>query len=263
MNPWPIAPIADTDLNFAVVSYDFASFTNNEETDLPSLEGSIDTSLLDYAGSIADQTTLIASLFDGLDDVFTVLGEIGGDDLESLFGPLTNAAASGDAILVSYQGLLGDSAGSSGGGGGVGAGGGTATCDSILTFPTLAPSALPCTHIFEYTNNLTRVNTITGVSIVDDAAGAFSTTFAAGLQVPAQSIAQLPVTAKAGLAVGTYKATIVISNDGPVSPWHYCVELTVDAAGATQCNAPTGGTPPPPGGTGGGTGGSGGSTPRA
>lgn len=166
MNPWPIAPITDHDLNFAVVSYDFASFTNNEQTDLPSLEGAIDVSLLDYAGSIAEQTTMIASMFEGLEEIFSVLKELGSDDFESMFVPLSNSASAGDLILTGYQGLLGDSASSGGGGGG----GGTAppssdcsqrtnqygisntgafpgvTCNWKLTFQVLRVQDGPCTY---------------------------------------------------------------------------------------------------------------------
>lgn len=110
-NPWPIAPIAQSDLDFAVVNYDFATFTDNEQSELPSLEGALDISLLDYAASIADQTTEIASLFDGIDDVFAVLDEIGNDDLESIFTPLANASGQGDAVLATYNSLIGDNSG--------------------------------------------------------------------------------------------------------------------------------------------------------
>lgn len=166
MNPWPIAPITDKDLNFGVVSYAFASFTNNEESDLPSLEGFIDTNLLDYAGSIADQATLFASLFDGIDEIFNVLKEIGSDDFESLFVPLSNAASAGDLTLTNYQGLLGDSAGSSGGGGSSGTPAPSTdcsqrtnqygisntgsfpgvTCNWKLTFQVLRVQDGPCTY---------------------------------------------------------------------------------------------------------------------
>lgn len=129
-NPWPITPITSKDLDFAVVNYDFTTFVDNEQSELPSLEGAIDLTLLDYAASVADQTVLIASLFDGLDDLGLIPGEIdSSDDVGSTLGELANSAAAGDAALGDYTGQIG---GSTGGGGGTG--GGTSGQCAVIDF---------------------------------------------------------------------------------------------------------------------------------
>lgn len=114
MNPWPIAPISPRDLDFSVVNYCFASFTANEETELPGLETAIDLTLLDFATSIADQTLLIADLFTGMDDVGLISGEIdSSDDVGQTLSDLSNSAAAADATLGDYNGQIGDNSGGS------------------------------------------------------------------------------------------------------------------------------------------------------
>lgn len=242
MNPWPIAPIADTDLNFAVVSYDFASFTNNEEADLPSLEGAIDTSLLDYAGSIADQTTLIASLFSGLDDVFTVLNEIGGDDLESIFGSLANTATQGDAILVSYDALIGDNSGSGGGGGGGGTPGACAAIDFGSIPTSTAGAANSVTTQWLVGNTTGKDLHVTGAPITAGQTGVFFTDPEPnGSTIPAGGTLSITIVF-APPAPGTYNATMTLETDGP-DP-QPCANLTGTATGPNLLGGPPAGNPP-------------------
>jgi hypothetical protein len=124
MNPWPISPIAQKDLDFSVVNYDFTTFTAGQLAELPGLENAIDLTILDLAASVADQTVLIGTLFDGLDDLATMTGEIDNSPLDGVLGELANTATASDAILSDYQGML---TGTSSGGGGGGGGGTTPT----------------------------------------------------------------------------------------------------------------------------------------
>lgn len=118
-NPWPIAPLTDKDLNFAVVNYDFTSFTADAEAELPSLLDSIDLTILDFATSIADQGPLIIDIFSGLDDLANIPGEI---DASDNFGPtlsdLASSAAAGDASLNDFNAFFVPPPPSGGGGDG-------------------------------------------------------------------------------------------------------------------------------------------------
>ena len=119
MNPWPITPPGPNDLNFAVVSYGFTDSLANDLAELPSDLDAIDLTMLDLASSVVDQTVLIASMFDGLDDLGSIIGEIDASPLDSVLGELANTAAAGDATLSDYQGMLtgtNDGGGSGGGG---------------------------------------------------------------------------------------------------------------------------------------------------
>lgn len=137
-NPWPIAPLAHQQLSFALVDYNFAGLTADSLSEEPGLENAIDLTLADFAASIADQTGLIAVMFDGLDDLGTIMNEVDNSPLDGVLSELANTASAGDAILNDYQGML---TGTSGGGGTGGGGGGSPTqsakCgthgDSVIT----------------------------------------------------------------------------------------------------------------------------------
>lgn len=117
MNSWPIPLLTPKDLDFAVVNYNFTSFTADFESELPTIEGFIDTTLLDFAASIAEQIPLIASLFDGLDDLASIPGEIdASDNIASTLSDLANTAAAADATLGDFNGQIGGSAGGNNGG---------------------------------------------------------------------------------------------------------------------------------------------------
>jgi hypothetical protein len=98
-NPWPIAPLSASDLDFAVVDYDFTGLTADALADLPNLEAAMDELLAEIATSIADQTILIASMADDLDDLYTILDEVANDDVESVLADLAGIAAAGDSML--------------------------------------------------------------------------------------------------------------------------------------------------------------------
>lgn len=99
MNPWPISPLTPSDLDFAVVAYDFSSLTANELAPLPDLEVFMDSTLLDFAASIADQTTLIDSMAGDLDDLNVILDELATDDFDQVLADLAGIAAAGDGFL--------------------------------------------------------------------------------------------------------------------------------------------------------------------
>lgn len=109
MNPWPIAPLETKDLDFAVVNYDFTGLTAGELADLPNLESAIDLSLGDFALSLADQTVLVPSLFDGLNDLGNIPGEIDGFEFDLTAGELSKASTDGDTLLDNYTSLVGGS----------------------------------------------------------------------------------------------------------------------------------------------------------
>lgn len=118
-NPWPISPITDKDLTFAVVNYDFTSFTANAESELPSLEAAIDLTLIDFATSIADQIPLIVDIFSGLDDLANIPLEIdASDNIGTTLSDLASAAAAGDATLNDFAAFFVPPPPSGGGGGG-------------------------------------------------------------------------------------------------------------------------------------------------
>jgi len=136
MNPWPISPLGTQDLDFAVVNYGFTDLTGNEIGPLPPLEAAMDTELADIAASIADQTILIASMAGDLDDLFSILNEVGTDDFGQVLADLAGTASTGDSLLNDFTSIFGGppppppppppggSGGGSGGGGSGGSGGG-------------------------------------------------------------------------------------------------------------------------------------------
>lgn len=238
-NPWPIAPITNKDLNFATVNYDFASFTNSEQSELPSLEGNLDVSLLDYAGSIADQTLLIASLFTGLDDVFTVLDEIGGDDLESIFGPLASASGQGDAILVQYSGLIGDNSGTGGGGGGGGAAGGCDTLDFGSIPTSIAGASNTVTGQWTVQNNSSNDVHVKGPTFNPPLSGVFMTDPEPnGATIPAGGSITVTILFTPGNP-GTYSSTLTLLTDAP-DP-QPCLKLTGTGTGKSLLGGPPAG----------------------
>lgn len=107
MNPWPISPLGPNDLNFAVKNYDFTGLTASELGPLPPLEDAIDSNLADMATSIADQTTLIASMDGDLDDLGNVLNELSNDDFDQILADLAKIASAGDAMLNDFANLVG------------------------------------------------------------------------------------------------------------------------------------------------------------
>jgi uncharacterized coiled-coil protein SlyX len=82
-----------------VVDYDFTGLTADALADLPNLEAAMDELLAEIATSIADQTILIASMADDLDDLYTILDEVANDDVESVLADLAGIAAAGDSML--------------------------------------------------------------------------------------------------------------------------------------------------------------------
>lgn len=99
MSTWPIAPLSASDLDFAVVDYGFTGLAADALADLPNLESAIDSLLADFATSLADQTVLIDSMADDLDDLSTILDEIASDDTEAMLAILAGVAATGDGML--------------------------------------------------------------------------------------------------------------------------------------------------------------------
>jgi hypothetical protein len=99
VSTWPISPLSASDLDFAVVDYGFTGLTASELADLPNLEAAMDGLLTDLATSLADQTILIASMADDLDDLYTILDELANDDIESILADLAGIAAAGDTML--------------------------------------------------------------------------------------------------------------------------------------------------------------------
>jgi hypothetical protein len=97
--PWPIAPIGIRELDFRVVNYSFTGIAADALTPLPPLEDFLDATLADFAASLADQTVLIASMADDLDDLYTILDEIAVDDTEQIIADLAGIAATGDSLL--------------------------------------------------------------------------------------------------------------------------------------------------------------------
>jgi hypothetical protein len=106
VNPWPIAPVAASDLYFAVVAYDFTSLTGEETSQEDPLLDALDLVNADFATSIADQTVLIASMANDLDDLGKVLNEIATDDFEAIAADLAGIAAAGDGILTDFAKLF-------------------------------------------------------------------------------------------------------------------------------------------------------------
>jgi hypothetical protein len=107
MNPWPISPLGTNDLNFAVVNYDFTGLTASELGPLPPMEDAIDSSLADFTTSIADQTTLIASMDGDLNDLGNVVNEMSSDDFDQVLADLAGIASAGDGLLTDFVGLIG------------------------------------------------------------------------------------------------------------------------------------------------------------
>lgn len=235
MNPWPIAPITNKDLDFAVINYDFTTFTANEQSELPSLEGALDLTLLDYAGSIAEQTALIADLFTGLDDVFTVLDEIGGDDLESIFPSLANAGAQGDAILTQYNGLIGDNSGGGGGGGPAAVPVQTATgpvlaCNARQGFGPGACSAYPCEDTVPFANNSGSDLTIESITLIQATGGPWTVTTDAQSSFRSGTTYHLTITATRAPQTNE-SAQIQIKVQGFSTPAVFCMDGGIGSSG--------------------------------
>lgn len=107
MNPWPIAPLAVSDLDFAIVDYDFSGLNASSLGDLPGLETAIDNALSDFGQSIVDQTTLITSMDGDLDDLGNILTELANDDADQIIADLAALASTGDGLLDDLTALIG------------------------------------------------------------------------------------------------------------------------------------------------------------
>jgi len=99
VSTWPIAPLTASDLDFAVVDYGFTSLSANELAQLSNLESTMDYLLADCFTSLADQTTLIASMDGDLDDLDNILNELATDDFDQILADLAGIAVAGDNML--------------------------------------------------------------------------------------------------------------------------------------------------------------------
>jgi hypothetical protein len=104
--PWPIAPLAQSDLDFAIVNYDFTGLTADQLGPGDGLLTAIDSSLADFLQSVADQTLLIASMASDLDDLAAVLSEIDADDASQIIADLAGISAAGDTLLGGFTSLI-------------------------------------------------------------------------------------------------------------------------------------------------------------
>ena len=228
MNPWPIYPLTSADLDFAVVSYDFSGLTANALADEPGLEAAIDLTLADVATSIADQTSLIAIMFDGLDDLDSIIGEIDGSPLDGVLGELANAATAGDSDLNDFTQQFTDSTpppqptpapvlkvG--------GATGPVLACVARQGMGPGACTSYPCTTVVPFTNTSQQVLHVSSVTLVQRQSGPFSatTTIPATMQPGAQ--AQSEITIQGPIQQGD-SAQLQIVTDGPGSPHVFCID---------------------------------------
>jgi len=107
VSTWPISPLAQSDLDFAVVNYDFTGLTARELAPLHSFDDAIDLTLADTITSVADQAVLIASMAGDLDDLGNILNELAGDDFFVILAELAALEALGDRELNDFLGLFG------------------------------------------------------------------------------------------------------------------------------------------------------------
>jgi hypothetical protein len=105
VNPWPISPLTDKDLDFAIVNYGFTDLAGQDLGTLPRLEAELDQGLADILTSISDQAVLIASMDGIFDDAASIFNEIAGDDFNQTLGDLDTAATTGDSLLNDYTTL--------------------------------------------------------------------------------------------------------------------------------------------------------------
>jgi len=103
MNPWPIAPLAPTDLNFAVVNYDFSGLTASELADTGISLINLDILANEFSISLSDQARLIASMAGDLDDLGNILSELGTGDFDQVLAELAALAAIGDGFLLDFE----------------------------------------------------------------------------------------------------------------------------------------------------------------
>lgn len=265
MNPWPIAPLTPTDLNFAVVNYDFTSFVGNEQAELPGLEGAIDLTILDFAGSIADQTPLITSLFDGLDDLGAISGEIDNtDNVGSTLSDLSNTASAGDATLNDYNGFFTAPPPAGGGGGGGGTPTQSTKCGShgqssiTLNDDTgncFAADALPVLDIADGTcyrtvlmdnSDFAGRATVTGAALLSGDAQLFAVSFDSvtpqGSNTPVSRVIFKLTPYKTGHFLA--KFTVNTSDRNPSEIW--CLIVDVINSGSTGGGGGSGGGGPLP-----------------
>jgi hypothetical protein len=107
MNPWPIAPLGPKDLAFGVKNYDFTGLTASELSPADPLLPAIDASQVEAAASLADQTVLIASMANDLDDLYKIQNELATDDFQQILADLAKIAAAGDGLLNDFAKIAG------------------------------------------------------------------------------------------------------------------------------------------------------------
>jgi len=239
LNPGPLPPITANDLDFVPVNYDFATFTANAEAELPSLEGAIDLTLGDFIISVADQTTLIASLFDGLDDLGNIPGEIDGMEFDQTAAELSQAATDGDTLLSGFTSLITGASGSGGSGGGGGGIGGSGGCDTI-DFGSVPTSSAGGANSFEaqwfLQNNLNTVVAVKGPSFNPASGGRFTLNpYPNGKQIhPGDTLTVTIVFTP--LYPGSYSTTLTLLTDAP-DP-QPCVKLSGTGTGGSLKGPP-------------------------
>lgn len=240
MNPWPISPLTQKDLDFAVVGYGFSDLTANALADEPGLEAAMDTSLLDFGTSIADQTALIITLFDGLDDLGLISGEIDGSPLDGVLGNLANAASAGDAMLNDYQGQIGGPSSPPAGGG---SGGGTPqqNCGSIANFGHIQPNTMGCSYRVVKANNLPHTINVSRVFLDGANPDAFKISPTGPLTIQGNALLPIDVT-PLNKTPGDYSAVIHVINDGNIPDETICVFYSADPNGS-PCGTPNTGNP--------------------
>ena len=103
MNPWPIAPLAPTDLDFAVVNYDFSGLTASELGNTGINDILLGLLENEFSISLSAQTRLIASMAGDLDDLGNILSELGTGDFDQVLAELAALAAIGDGFLLDFE----------------------------------------------------------------------------------------------------------------------------------------------------------------
>jgi hypothetical protein len=239
VNPWPIKPLTPADLGFDVDNYDFSGFTGDQLSSTPSLEGFLDNTLLDSLADLNDQTILIASMASQLDDVYTVLDELGNDDLESLFGDLTSAASAGDSLLADYGSSF--STGGSGGGGGTPAGtpcGDLGNAGGTVNLGVASAGAPASTQLL-FTNQKSNAVTITQATLTQDPGGPWTWTSSVPVTVQPGQQGTLGTIALDTSQLGSFVALLTLTYaDGTTLA--ACIQASV------QMPSPTGGGAPVP-----------------
>lgn len=235
MNPWPIAPITEKDLDFATVNYDFTGFTASALADGPAMETFLDATLADGAASVADQAVLIASMDDDIGGLGGILGEIGVDDFETGMADLPNVTTAGDSLLTDFTNLIGPEQPPPAG---------NAACDEgPINIGALANNTLPCRFTANYVNKTGKAQTLTQIALVQDPTRpAFNAGAQGGTIKPGASMAYQVTVLK--VPNGDYTGTLQLYFDTGKSPWNICFKVSVGdfGSGTVTCHV-AGGVP--------------------